>query len=291
MACESFKLIDSSGTETYFADLNLFIGNTSGGMSSENFMPNIKSVTVDDIVKKDGSIFQSQNLGERDIEIPVYFINLTEEEINIIKQKLYVRTPKKLIYDRHPYRYIWVNSTKSIDVSYIWRGGTRYDGIFTISYVAYDPLWYSLFDAGDLPAYLEDLPSSGHEQLFYDLGMPYEEDILPTSFVNVTSDGSLVLQNYGSYDSKLTIEIIGDCQDLTLTNISNENKSFTINTMSSETIKVDGTRGIISNGSILKTNSFSGDFIKLVAGENIIVLSSTSINLSSLNFIYKYTYL
>ena len=291
MACESFKLVDKNDNEISLADYGLYIGSIGGGIPNENFLPDQENIVVDGIINLDGAIFQSQKLKPRPLNIPVFFEDKTEYEINQIKQKFYCKTSKKLIWDRHPYKYIWIVNNGKIDLNYIWRAEDKFDGFFEIPYIAYDPLYYSLFDSSTLPAYLEDVLSNpNYAQLFYDAGFPYLEDLEAYKYVGVVVDGSLTLNNRGNYESKLLIKLVGDCTDLTITNTTT-GKSFDIASMTSETLYIDGVRGQIRDETSLQTDSFDGDFIKLEAGENIITLTSTAINLSELEFIYKYTYL
>lgn len=287
MGLESFSLTDKNGNKIYFGDYGLNIGYTTGGFQSESFLPGANNNTISDIINMDGELFQNQNLKPRKIQISTYFESKTHEEMNFLKQILYCREPKQLVLDRHPYKYIWVNSEKEIELDYLFRDGS-FHGILIMEYIAYNPLYYSFFNSDELVGYFEDYPQ--YATLFYDTGMPYVEDVPPVQFTDVNENGSIELFNGGNYKTKVKIELEGSCTDLLISNVTND-LSFTISNMNNEEVVVDGIRGQIRDDVSLKTNLFDGDFIMLEPGSNIITLLATSVTLTNLKFVYKYTYI
>jgi hypothetical protein len=71
--------------------------------------------------------------------------------------------------------------------------------------------------------------------------------------------------------------------------------------LSAENLLIDGERGIVSNAVIsggviasetaLKTSIFSGMFLELKPGLNSLTISGTGLNISSIQYLYRHTYL
>lgn len=287
MAINSFKLINSNGNEIYLGDYGLEIGKTSGGLPTESFIPQSENYIQNGIVNYDGGIFYGQKLGVRKISIPCYFEHKTEDELNQIKRLLHIKKPRKLIFDRTPYKYIWVVSDGEIESNYIWYG-TTYSGYFEVDYLAYDPLYYSCFTSQNLVSYIQNNPT--YPTLYFPEGLQTIEDVPASTFVDITVNGTVNQYNGGSYPSKCSITIVGSCTNLIVTNNTN-GQSFTIPSMLNQTLIIDGVRGQIRDATTFQTDKFEGDFIQMECGDNVITLIADSINLNSLSFDFRYSYL
>ncbi len=286
MSWLSLSLIDKKGNKKYFGDYGLYLGQPDGGLPNINLTPSSETV-LEQVARRDGAYFFNKRLEPRRLVYQLFFQEKTEHELNQIKSLFYCKEPHQLISDYHPYKYIYVVSGDSeVNVDYIW-DGWRYSGFVSVEYTAYDPKFYSVFTSGSLLGYLEDFPD--YPILYYDSGLPYIEDVPIVSFT-VTEDGSVNIPNGGNYEADMNIKLVGSATNLIITNTTND-KSFTISSMSLETLYVDGIRGQVRNDTELKTNLFNGDFIKLESGDNIITITADSMNLTEVSFEYRYTYI
>lgn len=289
----SFTLIKNitvntpNGTSYNLNDYGLTIGKSSGGLWKDEFIPLISNNSIDNIIGYDGSIHTGQTLKERKIQLSVYYENKTEYELNVIKSILYCRSQSKLITDEKFYRYIWVVSNGTLENNYV-NYGELYSGYFEIEYMANDPFFYSVFDSSTVLGYLED---ESYPALSYDVGLPYVEDLSPYTYEGITTNSTLTQFNGGNYQSKCMITLEGSGTNIVVTNTTN-GQSFTISSMSSEKVVVDGIRGQVRNDTVLKTSLFggNGDFIKLESGNNTITIQGTNLNLD-VSFDFRYTYI
>jgi len=293
---ESFSLEDSNGNNVYFGDLGLYIGGTQTGLRSEDFLPNSEDY-VQSVIGNDKTYYFGSALRERNIQIPCFSAKVNEIERRNIQNNLFTKTPKKLILDRRKYRYLWVKlSPKEVNWDFIW-DGDYYNTFETIDFIAYNPLYYSYYTAMDY-----ELDSS---KVYSENSIFYNNDILlsdiPSTIHNniSTSPYNFELYNHGNYESKIIIGLEGTGTNITVINNTN-GESFTISSLSSENILINGemgqisdsqiSNGIISTPTILKTSKFSGDFINLNSGINNFTITGNGLSLNA-KFLYRYTYI
>lgn len=291
MLCDSFKLDND-----YLADYNIYIGSNNSDLLNETFTPGIENTIEDSVIGLDGGYFYQQRFTPRIFSIPCFFIDIDETKRREIQKIFTFRKNKKLILDRKPYAYINVLVNKQIDWRYVWHGnksiGNLYSGFFEVEFIAVDPLWYGIANSIEMPGYIEDI-ATYPDTLFYDSGMLYLEDLSPSYLSNIkTSPTNFQLYNGGNYKSKCNILIVGSGTNISIKNITS-GKSCTISSLSSENILINGQKGQISdiNGLVLKTSKFSGYFINIESGMNDMQITGTNLNLVSIQFIYRYTYL
>lgn len=285
---DSFKL----GND-YLADFNVGIGSDESGLLEEIFTPSIENIIDDSIMGIDGGYYFNQRFLPRVFSIKCFFTDVDENLRRDIQRIFTFKTPKKLILDRRPYKHINVLVNKQIDWRYVWQGdlstGNLYSGFFTVEFIAIDPLWYSVFDSIGLPGYLEDI-NSHPDTLFYDSGMLYTEDMLSSALSNITSTKTFQLYNGGNYKSKCKITLLGSGTNIKISNLTT-GKNLTLSSMTNETVIIDGCKGRIYDGTILKTSKFSGSFVTVESGYNDMQITGSGLNLSSVEFSYRYTYL
>lgn len=293
---ESFSLNNIHMGTTY----GLYLGSQDSGLRNENIIPEHKQHT-EEIVGMNGAYIFNENLTPRQFSLKCFISECTENDFRALQQTLSFRgKSKKLILDRRPYKYLNVMINGKIDWDFIWNDridlGDYYNAFIEIPFIAYDPLFYSNFDSTTLPGYLEDI-SSNPNILYYDSGMPFADDILPSSIdlsATPLSSTPISFQLYqgGNYYSKPTISLIGEGTNIKLHNITTD-QEFTISSMTgNETILVNSQKGMITDGSqtMLKTSKFNGNFIIIDPGINELQLTGNG-TISNLTITYKYCYL
>lgn len=287
---DSFTLVDKDGNSVYLGDYGVYIGSTDRGLNVDSFIPGVENNVVTDVSHMNGGYFFNQKLQPRELVIKCYVENATQYEANQIAQILYCSTPHEIIFDTSPHKFIWAVSNDDVDFNNIYYGDS-YSGLFEVSYIAYEPLFYSVFTSLNINSYLND---NINTDKFLDInnGLPYTEDITPASFANVSGSSTFTLYNGGNYRTKMTITMDGSLTNATFTNNQN-GLNFTISSISSEEIVVDGVRGQVRDDSGLRSSIFSddGDFITLEPGVNDITVIGDSIELTSISFDYRYAYL
>ena len=288
MSWESFSI-----GGIHLSDFNIYIASTKSGLPNEVFMPS-KEIYTSSVAFQTGEYYWGQKLNGYEFTLPCIAHEVTEGQKNQIQQLFNFDKPKPLILDRRNYRYINVVVSDKIDWNYIW-SQLRYNlysmdifnGIFELPLYTPDPIWRSLFDSTDVLGYLEDIDN--YPTLYYDLNMPYLEDIPNATQTITQSPTNLQLFNGGNIYSLCEIILIGSGTNIVITNTTT-NQSCTINNMNNETIIIDGNKGQIHNNISLKTSKFSGNFIKINPNYNDITITGSNLNLT-ITFKYKYCYL
>lgn len=283
---ESFSLggIDFSG-------YNIYLGDYKTRLASEIFMPSYE-VYASSVAKQTGEYYWGQRIVGNKFKLPCFAEQITELQKNQIQQLLNFATPVKLILDMRGYKYINVLLDGGINWEYIKTyntyGDDIYTGFFEIPLYAIDPIWKSLFDSEDVLGYLED---TAYETLYYDIGMYYADDIPSATPTISATPTTFTLYNGGNYPSPCRITLTGTGTAIIVTNVTT-GKTFTISSMSSETIVIDANTGQIhNNAGTLKTSKFTGDFIHIASGINNMSITGTgAISLTTI-FNYKYCWL
>jgi phage-related protein len=266
--------------ETYGVGIGKVDGN---GFWVEDFIPPNEDISQS-VVGKDGAYFYKKVLKPREREIPCYIDGLTETQKNTLQQALYIKTPQKLSFnDVDPiYKYINIVSNGLSEWNVIQYSDGLYRGYFNYKVIAYDPVWYSTTPLVGALKY--------NTGLTYNSGLKYNDYNNPNYQNNITTTRNFTLANNGSYNAKMKVILIGNGTNISITN-NTTGKSFTISSMNSEQVVIDGLKGQINDGgSILKTSIFSGYFIEVVPGNNSMSITGTGLNLSA-KFDYLYTYI
>lgn len=275
--------------DVYLGDYGVYLGQQSAMFWKDVLTPPVEHYT-DKVYGQNGAYHFGSVFPERNLRYPCYVKNVDENTLRDIQQILTLTTPHKMILDEHVYRYIWVTCTEQIDFDLIRANG--YSGLFVVTFTAYDPFWYSYYSS------LDTYNTYDYRSIYSNLG------VLPLSvpsctLTSITSNTTFTLLNHGNTNSKLIIGMVGSGTNIVVINTS-MSKSFTISSMSSENILVDATRGSITNGVItngvigsetaMKTSKFTGVFLELQPGLNYFSLTGTGLNLSSVQFLYRHTY-
>ena len=162
-----------------------------------------------------GGDFYRSRVKPRVFELPCYFEDLTNKEVNDIIKWLDRRTSGFFVFDDRPYARYFVRPTKRIEPKeYGWEYGMnrRYSGTFTITFTAYWPFATLLttteegakfveFDEVDLLPQAE-MPSSDMkavtEGLIYNPGTELGQSII--RFAGSTGSDDLVIHNVTTND-------------------------------------------------------------------------------------------
>jgi len=269
--------------DVYLPDKKVYIGKVDSGFWEDIFIPDNEHYT-ESVLGMDGAYYFGQVLKERKIPpIPCFFEKIDGNEKRDLQKFLYFKKPKKLSFDNKPYKYIWVVSYGLTNLNYVY-DGYYYGGYFELNLVAYDPYFYSFFSS--LDEYNYDNPD-----LYYDSGLLYAEEMPSVLLTNIIKNQSFQLYNAGNANSKTIVTISGTGNNIVLSNL-NTGQSFKIVSLNNELIKIDGIKGQITDGTILKSSKHEGNFIELVEGFNNLTLSGdTGFNISSISFSYRHTYL
>lgn len=278
-------------------DFGLYIGTQgNSGLLKETFIPNSTDVT-ETVAGMNGAYHYGKTITPRKIEIPCYIDQLDETNKLKLQKILYAKKNKKLIFDDKPHKYIYVISDGEVNFDHIQYRDYQ-SGFIVLNYIAYDPMMYSYYTALDYELHQDYIYD--YHSIFNNLGV-LPSEVPSCSLTNITDNINFSLYNHGNSDEcKLSIGLVGSGTDIVITNTTN-GKSFTLSSMSNENILVNHNKGQITNGIInngliedgntLKTNLFSGNFITLNCEVNNFTLSATSLNLTSVKFYYRHTYL
>lgn len=281
MPWKSFTLIDSQGNEVWLGDKKLFIGKNGNSLWQGELISDSEDY-IENVTGMHGQYYFDKVYKERKISIQCFINEITENEKLELQRILNFRQPRKLIFDRLPYRYIWVLPDGRNNLEEIYYGD-YYSGFVEINFIAYDPRYYSYYTSLD-------------NEDYYDLRSIYSNtDLLPSDvpspiIENITTVQTFKIYNHGNIESQPIITLNGFGTNITLTNTSN-NQSFTISSMNNQEIIVDCQKGMITSGGILATSLFDGDFIELESGMNNFSITGNSLNLTSMSFNYRHTYI
>jgi hypothetical protein len=289
---------------------NIYIGREgSQGMWSEDLLSDVENYT-DSVFGMNGSYDFGMRFADRPITIPIYTDGITEAQKNEVQRILLAKTPKMLVLNNEPYRFLWVKSTGKTELKFVQYSDRKYRGFAEVQYVALNPFFYSYYTALDYELHSEYLDAVNSIYEYFDI-LPYTIVYLapfmysvsrtPCIHSSIAASGyKFSLLNLGNENAKLVVGLNGSCENMTLTNTS-MNTSFTISAMIAEKVLVDGTRGIVSNGDLssgvianettLKTALHTGAFLELQPGRNNFTLTADSVSLSNMIFSYRHTFL
>jgi len=290
MSFESFSVIDENNNITYLGDLGLYIGKTDNDLWSEVFIPDTEHY-IDSVTHMDGQLYLGSKLKPRNIEIPVFAMEVSEVKRRELQKILFAKKPMKIMFDRRPFQFITVVSNGEVNMDYIY-DGTYYNTLQTLRYIAYDPLFYSFYKSTNVPK-RGNATDNLEEMFMYDAGIEYLENYTPSVIEGVMEEYNFQLYNGGNYITKSIITIAGVGKNIEIVNYTT-NQSFKLFELNDEIIVVDGLRGIVREGGSptrLKTSIFDGDFIEIADGYNDMFIRGENLDLGNVKFEYRYAYI
>lgn len=290
MSWESFTLGNTHFGDTY----NIYLGSDKTGMQEDVFLPS-NEIYEETVSGMNGSYIYGQVIKPREFTLDVFAEDLDEYTIKKIKQELCFDKPKKLILDTSPHKFIYVViNNKQIDWKYVFHKNT-YSTLIELPFIAYDPFFYSWYTSLDTYDYYDI------HNVFSNESMDFNNiEIPPNIITNITDSINFNIYNHGNVNSKIIIGIKGTGNSINLTN-NTINQQFDISNLANEGILINGLKGQITDGEIvsgqminihsLKTAKFDGDFIELKSGYNNFSLTGTDLNLESVSFLFRHTYI
>lgn len=295
MSLESITLNNIHFGNTF----NVWKGSDSTGLFSEQFMPE-NEVQSESVLGQNGAYFFNQIYKPRVFNIPLFGEHLTKDMIKKLQQTLSFNTPKKLIYDTSPHKFIWVNINGEIDWRYVWTQDKYYNDLYNVLFelplIALDPFYYSYYTSLDNYDYYNDIHS-----VFAQEAMDFGNKGIPSNIItNITSGTNFDIYNHGNMEAQLIIGLKGSGKNINIIN-NNTSKQCIISNMVNEGILINGQKGQITDGEIvngqiinvhsLKTGLFDGDFIELQSGYNNFSITGTDLDLQSVSFLFRHTYI
>lgn len=266
---------------------NVYVGYEGNPLMEDELTPDINLYT-ESMNGKDGIYFFGQNFKERVIKIPCYVEGVTEtQKIQIQKLLTVINNPQKLVFDLTLYKYIWVVTRSATSFKFKLLDGLYY-GVFTLELLGINSFYESYYSALDY----ETNPS--YETSEYSIYENFDiepEDVPTCSYASVTSGFSFELYNHGNYPAKVKITAVGSCTNMSIINATTS-QAITITTLASgSTLVIDSSKGQVTVNAVLASSIASGTFIELASGMNDLQITCTAMNLSTLTFNYKHTYI
>ncbi|MDK2801076.1 MAG: hypothetical protein PWQ70_2695 [Clostridiales bacterium] len=235
-------------------------------------------VSEETVIGRDGSYKFEEGYNDKIIEIDCSFL---ESDFNKRRQKLreiagWLSQKGELIFDNEADKAYIGKIYNQIDLEMY----STFDQ-FTLIFVC-EPFAYSRWDNSELLQYY----TKGFEIDGQYIGY------MQTTFNNITSNITVTLANLGNYYALPTIEIDGTADSVV---IGTDENSFNIVNITEKTY-VDCKNMIVYTLDEFgkkqnKLQDFEGNFIKLKSGLNEISVEGTNLNLSSVFFNYRNTYL
>jgi len=228
------------------------------------------------MVGDDGSYDFGSDYGNRNFEFPIGYINYDRYQIQrTLREFMSVLLdrrgkPKKvkLTFDHEPDKQYWVRYSGSVPLNRLLQTAE-----FTLPLTAFKPMAEFVQETKNFTL-ADDYPMQSDLRADRD----YE--------FTVTSDTTLIVDNFGTVACEPIIEIDGSADSLTL---STNGESFSFGQFSG-VIEVDCNRWIVKKDGVNYLNSMSGDFIELLTGDNNVDVSGTNMNVD-IHFKFKPKYL
>ncbi len=229
------------------------------------------------MVGDDGSYYFGSDYGNRNFEFPIGYINydrhMIQRNLREFMSVLLDRKGKpkkvKLTFDHEPDKQYWVRYSGNVPINRLLQTAE-----FTLPLTAFDPMAEFITEMYNVTWGSDDIPM--------------QSDISPQRDYEftVTSDSTLVVDNFGTVELKPLIEIDGSADSLTL---SANGESFSFGQFSG-VITVDNDRWVVTKDGVNYLNSMSGDFITLLTGDNDVSVTGTNMNVD-IHFKIKPKYL
>lgn len=271
------------------------MGFSYNGQHSSNFGLICKTVDIPLIPTKrrqteyiqgrDGAyIFDSEGFEEKEIIIKCTFV----ADISFDARRYYARQIAKwlsaesgdLILDSEADKKYKARIDNSIAMTFDSSLDT-----FTISFKCY-PIAFSIFEN------IENLTWDEAAMIWSFADMTWDIIDIEKSFT-VTGATTIIVQNLGTYEVLPLIKLSGTATSITLTD--DAGNSFTYSGLTSGTdIYIDCNNKLVysisNNKKVNQRSNFSGDYLKLLSGENTINVSGNSMNVN-IEFDYKNAYI
>lgn len=241
-------------------------------------LPDVRRVE-EEIPGRDGILDLETRFGARPIELTFELVEDFEVDYQLRLSEIAsifnpISGEKILVLERMPAKQWRVKYNGTISVEKLATLGT-----FTAPFKAYNPFAESVVMASE--------PLDLGEGLT--LGLGYELDGIETSFSVTASPTTFSVTNLGTYEVFPITTLEGTCDDITITNTTT-GEQFSINTPISGTTIIDTDIESIRQNGLNIFHYFSGDFTKLVSGENSFTVTGTNVDLT-ITFDYRHVYL
>jgi hypothetical protein len=117
------------------------------------------------------------------------------------------------------------------------------------------------------------------DEVSWDSDIPILADLYwgtGVSEFSITSPQSVTIMNSGSVATKLSYTLEGTGTNLT---VSANGKSFSLGTFTNAKWEIQGDEYSILKNGVYDMSNYTGDFIELLPGENLVRFSGTNLNL------------
>lgn len=248
---------------------------TNGGTYDTPILP----IFNDNFLEVDGyngRYYFNSKMTQKDFVYNCFIDNLSSFQFEQIKTWLRPNIIGKLIRPEEPYKFYWVKVTSidnlsNIPLTHPIDGGVSYTGSFSVTFSTIGQACSTgmIYYKEDLQYYeygdIFDIEKNG----YYDMGLLYKEETLPTNFSLSKGKWNPRLYNPGTYNSKLILKITTE-QDINTGNITITNNStgdvsvITLNNFkSTDTIVIDWLNGIYKINEEDYSKNVTGDIIFL----------------------------
>lgn len=201
---------------------------------------------------------------KRQIDLEMMLVGISQadhdQQLDELLKNLYRNDQRLFVRDD---RYLKLKTLTKVQHEYI----TGYNSVrskITATFKAADPFFYDLTDNTFQYACTDITPPT-----FIASYQITEETHTPYTFV---------VTNYGTADTlpTITINATANCPDITLTNLTDNNRSFRyadVQLVAGQSVVIDCQQGTVYRNGMNGLNSFAGSFLRLLPGDNQITYS------------------
>ena len=248
-----------------------------------------KTTISEKITGKNGSIIFDQTYDGREIRLKCYFDSVNPSTVREMMGWLGgSKYPKQLVLSYEPYKVYTATFENQVNVNEYVNGG-----IFELVFKCYSPFAESIFTTQNLEDGVEyDL------NFYYDTGLYYTDSVpMIYSYTNIITDTDMDIYNASNVDGccpKIIINGSGD--SLTINHYSDELRtdliaSYSYGSFSGELIIDSKLRNTFLDGTVNNATS-NGDYFEMLNYSfNYFSIGGVSINLTTVDWDFKYIYL
>lgn len=190
-----------------------------------------------DVAGQDGGYYYGNNLKIRTFELKCFYENITEETREDLRNWLDRNGNGKLIFDEKPFAYYNVRPARIVPgekYSVLTRQGELHSGTFTITFAAYDPFGYLMYDR----LTTADIEGAGMYS-----GILHEEEMPATP---ATTAREFLIYNCGTQPCDTVIQIGGTGTEVNIANETNGSFCSLVALPATGYLEIDGHRGKVT---------------------------------------------
>jgi len=212
----------------------------------------------------DGEYYFGTNFNSKPRTVNCFVKDVDENTLRAIQNWLNPKRIGELTFDEAPYKYYIAKISSNPEFNYMPMGDKSrhlYSGNFTIEFKAFDPFAYSYANSVD------DYESLDPSWL-YDSGILLDNETPPFRVENITGTTNILLYNGGNYRTKPIITINGSADELTIKNLTTDQK-FTLTDLSNVEMVVDCQKGHVRVDDVLANSYHEGGFIEIEGSNRV----------------------